>query len=247
MSSKKKNNHKKKPQAPAKKPEKQSSKVLLIALICVGVIAAFLAGGKIITTFTSGNGNSTPSGTEPAYITTADLDPNLIYYAEIEMENYGTITVQLDQKAAPITASNFVKLAQSGFYNGLTFHRIMENFMMQGGCPEGTGLGGSDNKIYGEFAENGYDNPLSHTRGTISMARSSNFNSARSQFFIVHQDYYINSLDGKYAAFGHVIEGMDIVDAICESARPIDSNGRIAAEDQPVILSITIRTEPAVQ
>ena len=247
MSSKKKNNHKKKPQAPAKKPEKQSSKVLLIALICVGVIAAFLAGGKIITTFTSGSGDPTPSGSEPAYITTADLDPNLIYYADIEMEAYGTIVVQLDQNAAPVTASNFVKLAQSGFYNGLTFHRIMENFMMQGGCPEGTGYGGSENMIYGEFAENGYDNPLSHTRGTISMARSSNFNSARSQFFIVHQDYYINSLDGKYAAFGYVIEGMEIVDAICTSANPIDSNGRIAAEDQPVIRSITIRTAPAAE
>ena len=119
--------------------------------------------------------------------------------------------------------------------------------MVQGGCPKGTGYGGSENMIYGEFAENGYDNPLSHTRGTISMARSSNFNSARSQFFIVHQDYYINSLDGQYAAFGYVIEGMEIVDAICTSANPIDSNGRIAAEDQPVIRSITIRTAPAAE
>lgn len=244
MASKKKNNHKTKPQASVEKANKQSNNLLLIALICVGAIAALLAGGKIITTFTSGNGDSS-SGTAPAYITTADLDPNLIYYADIEMENYGTITVQLDQKAAPVTASNFVKLAQSGFYNGLTFHRIIDRFMMQGGCPEGTGNGGSDNKIYGEFADNGYDNPLSHTRGTISMARSSNYNSARSQFFIVHQNY--TGLDGKYAAFGHVISGMEIVDAICGSARPIDSNGRIAAEDQPVITSITIRTAPAVQ
>lgn len=245
MASNKKNNHKKKTQAPAKKAEKQSSNLLVIALVCVGVIAALLAGGKLITALTSGTGDPTPSGATPAYITTADLDPNLIYYADIEMENYGTITVQLDQKAAPVTASNFVKLAQSGFYNGLTFHRIIDRFMMQGGCPEGTGNGGSDNKIYGEFAENGYDNPLSHTRGTISMARSNNYNSARSQFFIVHQNY--TGLDGKYAAFGHVIEGMDIVDAICGSARPIDSNGRIAAEDQPVITSITIRTVPAAQ
>ena len=246
MSSKKKNNHKKKPQAPAKKPEKKRSNLLVITLICIGVVVALFLGSKVFTTFTSGSGDPS-SGRSPSYITTADLDPNLIYYADIEMENYGTIIVQLDQNAAPVTASNFVKLAESGFYNGLTFHRIMERFMMQGGCPEGTGYGGSDNMIYGEFAENGFDNPLSHTRGTISMARSSDYNSARSQFFIMHQSDYVSSLDGKYAAFGHVIEGMDIVDAICESARPIDSNGRIAAEDQPVIISITIRTAPAEQ
>ena len=138
--------------------------------------------------------------------------------------------------------ANFVNLAQNGFYDGLTFHRIIEGFMMQGGDPNGDGTGGSDRNIVGEFSENGYDNTLSHTRGAISMARSNDYNSASSQFFIVHEDN-TESLDGKYAAFGYVTEGMDIVDEICESANPTDENGTIAAEDQPVINTITIRTE----
>ena len=138
--------------------------------------------------------------------------------------------------------ANFVNLAQNGFYDGLTFHRIIDGFMMQGGDPNGDGTGGSDRNIVGEFSENGYDNTLSHTRGAISMARSNDYNSASSQFFIVHEDN-TESLDGKYAAFGYVTEGMDIVDEICESANPTDENGTIAAEDQPVINSITIRSE----
>ena len=172
------------------------------------------------------------------------LDENLTYYADIEIADYGTITVQLDQASAPITVENFVELAQSGFYDGLTFHRIDEGFMMQGGDPNGDGTGGSDETIDGEFSDNGYDNTLSHTRGAISMARSNDYNSASSQFFIVHEDSEF--LDGQYAAFGYVTEGMDIVDAICEAAVPIDSNCLIAEEEQPVITSITIRTE-AVQ
>ena len=171
------------------------------------------------------------------------LDENLIYYADIEIADYGTITVQLDQTAAPITVANFVELAQSGFYDGLTFHRIDEGFMMQGGDPNGDGTGGSDETIVGEFSDNGYDNTLSHTRGAISMARATPYDSASSQFFIVHEDSEF--LDGQYAAFGYVIEGMDIVDAICEAAVPIDSNCLIAEEEQPVITSITIRTEAA--
>jgi len=158
--------------------------------------------------------------------------------AVIEIENYGTITVALDGSAAPITVENFVKLAESGFYDGLTFHRIMEGFMMQGGDPLGNGTGGSDTKIKGEFKENGVDNPLSHTRGAISMARSMIADSASSQFFICHED--ATFLDGSYAAFGYVTEGMDVVDAVCKDAKPIDNNGTIPAENQPVIKSITI-------
>lgn len=169
------------------------------------------------------------------------LDTSLIYYADIEIRDYGTITVQLDQSSAPITAANFVSLAESGFYDGLTFHRIMEDFMMQGGDPNGDGTGGSDETIVGEFADNGYDNNLSHTRGAISMARSTDYDSASSQFFIVHEDS--SFLDGQYAVFGYVTEGLDIVDAICEAAEPTDDNGSIAAEEQPVITSVTIRTE----
>lgn len=162
------------------------------------------------------------------------------YYAEISIEDYGTIKIALDREAAPQTVENFVSLAESGFYNGLTFHRIMEGFMMQGGDPEGTGMGGSSKTIVGEFPNNGYDNRLSHTRGAISMARSSSYNSASSQFFIVHQDSL--GLDGEYAAFGYVTEGIEVVDAICSDAQPVDGNGFIAAEEQPVINSITIRS-----
>ena len=161
------------------------------------------------------------------------------HYAEIDIQNYGKITLALDAVTAPITTKNFVDLAQSGFYNGLTFHRIMEGFMMQGGDPLGNGTGGSDKDITGEFAENGIVNPLSHVRGAISMARAMDPNSASSQFFIVHEDSIF--LDGQYAVFGYVTEGIDVVDAGCTAAEPIDNNGTILYDQQPVINSITIR------
>ena len=171
-----------------------------------------------------------------------DFDTSLTYYADIEIQDYGTITVLLDQEAAPVTVENFVTLAESGFYDGLTFHRIIEGFMMQGGDPNGDGTGGSDETIVGEFTDNGHDNELSHTRGAISMARSSEYDSASSQFFIVHEDSS-SSLDGQYAVFGYVTEGMEIVDKVCETAEPTDSNGSIASDEQPIIKSIIIRTE----
>ncbi|MBR5420469.1 MAG: peptidylprolyl isomerase [Lachnospiraceae bacterium] len=161
--------------------------------------------------------------------------------ALIDMKDYGTITVLLRPDCAPATVENFVKLAESGFYDGLTFHRIIKGFMMQGGDPSGTGFGGSSETIPGEFIANGYDNPLKHTRGVISMARTDDMNSASSQFFIMHQDY--PPLDGLYAAFGLVTDGQDIVDEICESAKPSDKNGSIPADQQPVINSITIVRE----
>ena len=180
-------------------------------------------------------------GTETTQTDVITVDTDVTYYADIEIADYGTITVQLDQNAAPATVANFVSLAQSGFYDGLTFHRIMAGFMMQGGDPKGNGTGGSGNTIVGEFQANGYDNPISHKRGVISMARSQNYNSASSQFFIMHVDYPY--LDGQYAAFGQVTEGLEIVDAICESAQPTDNNGSIAKDAQPVITKITIREE----
>lgn len=183
------------------------------------------------------NTSSTGTYTPPA------LDEKLTYYADIDIKDYGKITVKLDQKSAPITAANFVKLANDGFYNGLTFHRIMEGFMMQGGDPKGNGTGGSENNIVGEFTANGVENKLSHTRGAISMARSSAYDSASSQFFIVHDDSAVASLDGLYAAFGYVTEGLDVVDKVCEQAKPTDNNGTIKASEQPVITSIKIRTE----
>lgn len=161
-----------------------------------------------------------------------------IHHAEIEVKDYGTIKVELDADTAPISVTNFVKLAQEHFYDGLTFHRIMDGFMIQGGDPEGTGRGGSDETIKGEFSSNGVENNISHERGVISMARSSNPDSASSQFFIVQTDS--TYLDGQYAAFGHVTEGMDVVDAICKDAKPTDNNGTIPAEEQPVMTSVTI-------
>lgn len=161
------------------------------------------------------------------------------YTAVIEIEGYGTITLELDASAAPVTTENFVSLAREGFYDGLTFHRIIEGFMIQGGDPDGNGTGGSEQTIKGEFRENGVENSLSHTRGVISMARSNDYDSASSQFFIVHEDSTF--LDGSYAAFGYVKEGMEVVDAICADAEPIDGDGFIAPENQPVIQSITIQ------
>ena len=135
--------------------------------------------------------------------------------AIIEMENGGKITVELKPEAAPITVDNFVKLVKEGFYNGLTFHRVIEGFMIQGGCPLGTGTGGPGYTIKGEFAANGVANPLKHSRGVISMARAMHPDSAGSQFFIMHRD--APHLDGQYAAFGIVTDGMDVVDGIASS------------------------------
>jgi len=133
----------------------------------------------------------------------------------IDVKGLGTIKVELDAEAAPITAANFVELVEKGFYDGLTFHRIIKGFMIQGGCPEGTGVGGSGKNIKGEFAVNGVENPIKHERGVISMARARDFDSASSQFFIMHDNAYY--LDGQYAAFGRVIEGMDVVDKIADT------------------------------
>lgn len=160
------------------------------------------------------------------------------YIAKIEVEDYGTITLKLDGKTAPITVQNFVDLAESGFYDGLTFHRIMKGFMIQGGDPNANGTGGSDKTIKGEFKDNGVKNNIKHKRGVISMARSSDYDSASSQFFIMQEDN--DSLDGQYAAFGHVTKGMKIVDQICEDADPMDDNGTIAESKQPVIKTIKV-------
>ncbi|MCI8625623.1 MAG: peptidylprolyl isomerase [Lachnospiraceae bacterium] len=161
---------------------------------------------------------------------------------EIEIEDYGTIKLELDRKAAPITVENFLKLVEEDFYDGLTFHRIVSGFMIQGGDPEGTGMGGSDETIKGEFSANGVENSLSHTRGAISMARSSAMDSASSQFFIVQEDSTF--LDGEYAAFGYVTEGIEIVDQIVEEVLqyPFADEGMnlVATEHQPVIKSITV-------
>ena len=158
------------------------------------------------------------------------------YDCEIKIKNYGSIKLKLDANTAPITVSNFVGLANDGFYNGLTFHRIIKGFMIQGGDPNGDGTGGSKDTIKGEFSSNGVDNPLKHTRGVISMARSQSNDSASSQFFIMHED--APSLDGEYAAFGCAYSGMEIVDKICNDVKTEDSNGTVLKKNQPVIESI---------
>ncbi len=192
--------------------------ILLAVILCVSFLATGCAQ--------NGAGGS-------ASYTRAD---DGLYYVEIEIRDYGTIVVELDANAAPITVDNFMSLVSRKFYDGLTFHRIISGFMIQGGDPKGNGTGGSEEKIKGEFAANGVNNPISHTRGTISMARSQNVNSASSQFFIMHADG--TYLDGQYAAFGHVISGIEVVDAICLATPVTDNNGTVAKENQPVITSI---------
>lgn len=215
-------------------------KKALAILLCAALALALAACAG--TAFTSSSPSPDPTPTqEPSPSAEATDGPEGIglHHVDMEIADYGTIKLELDGDTAPITVENFLSLARDGFYDGLTLHRIMEGFMMQGGDPQGDGYGGSENTIKGEFAANGVENDISHVRGVISMARNGrDMDSASSQFFIVHQDS--TSLDGQYAAFGHVTEGMDVVDAICQAAQPIDDNGTIPAEDQPVITSVTV-------
>lgn len=153
---------------------------------------------------------------------------------KVTMENGSTFTIELCPEQAPITCENFLKLVNKGFYNGLTFHRVIEDFMAQGGDPMGTGMGGSDENIKGEFAMNGVMNTLSHTRGVISMARSQNPNSASSQFFICYGD--CTFLDGQYAAFGKVIEGMETVDDFLKIDRRMSFGGERSTPVEPIVM-----------
>ena len=153
------------------------------------------------------------------YLETRDTSGRDIKYVEISVKDYGKIVVLLDATTAPKTVENFLNLVNSGFYEGLTFHRVIKDFMIQGGDPAGNGSGGSDKEIYGEFSSNGHANDISHKRGVISMARSNDPNSASSQFFICNADAS-ESLDGSYAAFGYVVDGMKVVDKITEDVFP---------------------------
>jgi len=161
--------------------------------------------------------------------------------AIITMENGGRIAVELDPAQAPLTVANFVKLANDHFYDGLIFHRVIPGFMIQGGCPNGTGMGGPGYQIKGEFSGNGVANSIKHDRGVISMARAMDPNSAGSQFFIMHQKS--PHLDGQYAAFGRVIEGMTVVDEIAQT--PTGRQDRPLNEQR--IRSIVIENDPAEQ
>ena len=184
-------------------------------------------------------GGSTVYDDGKSNVITAPIDNGYssgLHHATIEVKDFGTIKLELNASNTPITVSNFAQLVSDGFYDGLTFHRIIKGFMIQGGDPAGNGTGGSERNIKGEFVNNGVTNAIQHKRGVISMARSSDMNSASSQFFIMHED--AGHLDGDYAAFGKVTEGMDVVDAIAEKVPVQDSNGTVAAADQPVITSI---------
>lgn len=195
----------------------------------------------VLTMAGCGGSSEEAPAEEPAETEQAEepaAEPIGIHHAEIVIKDFGTVKVELDGDTAPITVQNFMDLANAGFYDGLTFHRIMEGFMIQGGDPNGDGTGGSDKTIKGEFSANGVNNDISHKKGVISMARAQDPDSASSQFFIVQEDSEF--LDGQYAAFGHVTEGMEFVDIIAKEAKPIDDNGTIPKEEQPVIETIRI-------
>lgn len=202
----------------------------LLCILCVlALVFAFAGCGEDKT---PSNNSSTPEVNETNLLSGK-------HHAEIKVKDIGVIKLELDADTAPITVTNFVNLAKSGFYDGLTFHRVIEGFMIQGGDPKGNGTGGSGKNIKGEFSNNGFKNNLLHTRGVISMARSPyDPDSASSQFFIMHVDY--PSLDGDYATFGWVTEGLSIVDKIAQETPVIDNNGTVKEGCAPVIESIKI-------
>ena len=244
--------------------------VWLLTLAFAGTMLAG-CGSKTDTTDTTETTEETSAADETSdgAADTADTskDGELLtglHHVTIDVQDYGTISLELDADTAPISVTNFINLANEGFYDGLTFHRIISGFMIQGGDPTGTGsggksiytdvagnrgyfqdgdpngngTGGSEKTIKGEFSANGVENDISHVRGVISMARANDPDSGSSQFFIVHEDSTF--LDGQYAAFGHVTDGMDVVDAICEAVPVQDNNGTVAAADQPVITAVTV-------
>ncbi len=240
----KERNRKAREEAMAKAKRAERTRVILtivisvVVAVAIGLIVYFSLRPEDAATTSGSNDDSTVSSA-PSYLNSAPADQPK-YEAVITVKNYGKITMELDPTYAPITVANFVKLAEDGFYDGLTFHRIMEGFMIQGGDPKGNGSGGSDQQIKGEFSQNGVNNPLSHKRGVVSMARASySMDSASSQFFICHDDSTV--LDGQYASFGVVTDGMDVVDKIAEDAEPTDDNGTIPRDQQPVIESITVK------
>ena len=191
---------------------KQMKRALLIAVCCVVVFVAVLGGVYALTHKDDGKTASVNEFTQQSVSEYAQSEDPV---ATITMKDGGVIRVRLYPAAAPNTVANFITLANDGFYDGLTFHRVISGFMIQGGDPEGTGMGGPGYTIKGEFSANGVENGLSHTRGVISMARSNDYDSAGSQFFVMHAD--APHLDGQYAAFGKVIEGMDAVDHVAET------------------------------
>lgn len=220
---------------------------ILVAILLIAGMVGYALYNNQKTKKPNNNENKTEntvvSEKEENTVADENKEENKVYskgkhHAEIVIKNYGTIELELDADVAPITVENFAQLVNEGFYNGLTFHRIISGFMIQGGDPQGTGMGGSDKEIKGEFAANGVKNGISHTRGVISMARATAYDSASSQFFIVHQDSKF--LDGNYAGFGRVTSGIEIVDKICADTKVEDNNGTVLKANQPIIEKITM-------
>lgn len=220
---------------------------ILVAILLIAGMVGYALYNNQKTKKPNNNENKTEntvvSDKEENTVADENKEENKVYskgkhHAEIVIKDYGTIALELDADVAPITVENFAELVNKGFYNGLTFHRIISGFMIQGGDPQGTGMGGSDKEIKGEFAANGVKNSISHTRGVISMARATAYDSASSQFFIVHQDSKF--LDGNYAGFGRVTSGIEIVDKICADAKVEDNNGTVLKANQPIIEKITM-------
>lgn len=220
---------------------------ILVAVLLIAGMVGYALYNNQKTKKPNNNENKTEntvvSDKEENTVADENKEENKVYskgkhHAEIVIKDYGTIALELDADVAPITVENFAELVNKGFYNGLTFHRIISGFMIQGGDPQGTGMGGSDKEIKGEFAANGVKNNISHTRGVISMARATAYDSASSQFFIVHQDSKF--LDGNYAGFGRVTSGIEIVDKICADTKVEDNNGTVLKANQPIIEKITM-------
>ena len=221
-------------------------KIIAIVLAMLMVLALGACDSKKdtqnnqTTATTSAGKDTTASGSEAKSNTASEEVREFAENPVVVLETtYGSMEIELYPDVAPITVTNFVKLVEDGFYDGLTFHRVMEGFMIQGGDPKGNGTGGSDTKIKGEFAANGVENNLSHERGVISMARSYDFDSASSQFFIMHADY--PALDGQYAAFGRVLSGIEVVDAVVANSPVADNNGSVLPENQIEIVSIYLK------
>lgn len=235
----------------------RKSRVICVLLCAVMCIFAFTACGNSSSGSSAAKNNNSGissavtdnSGSSEAEAKTNSLGETIKQYdksellsgkhtVKMDIKDRGTVTIELDADQAPITVTNFVDLAKQGYYDGLTFHRIIKGQFAQGGDPAGNGTGGPGYAIKGEFKANGVDNTLSHTRGAISMARTSDNNGGGSQFFIMDADY--KDFDGQYACFGYVTDGMDVIDDICKNTEAEDENGTVAKENQPVISSVKV-------
>ena len=214
----------------AREEKARQRKNIIIAVVALAVVACAIVGMVILSNWLNDSCK---------YSRTRDIEGRDVTYVEFSVKDHGKFVVMLDATTAPTTVKNFLSLVNSGFYDGLTFHRIIDNFMIQGGDPDGNGMGGLNTTIKGEFDNNGHKNDIKHIRGVISMARSDDPDSASCQFFICNADY--PSLDGNYAAFGYVVEGMSVIDSITEYGIKHTTNGVIKDKTkQPVIEYIKV-------